>query len=46
MALAAGAHLGSYKVVALICAGGMEEVYQAHDAKLGRNLAFGVLSAK
>ena len=39
MTLAAGTHLGSYEVFAPIGAGGMGEVYKAHDNKLGRNVA-------
>jgi serine/threonine protein kinase len=43
MALASGTRLGSYEVAAQIGAGGMGEVYQAHDTKLGRDVAIKVL---
>jgi Tol biopolymer transport system component len=43
MALATGTHLGSYEILAPIGAGGMGEVYQAHDTKLGRHVAIKVL---
>ena len=43
MTLAAGTHLGSYEVLAPIGAGGMGEIYQAHDTKLGRDVAIKVL---
>src|SRR6202140_757380 len=45
MALASGTRLGSYEVVAQIGAGGMGEVYRAHDTKLGRDVAIKVLPA-
>ncbi len=45
MALAAGTRLGSYEVVAQIGAGGMGEVYRAHDTKLARDVAIKVLPA-
>ena len=45
MTLAAGTHLGSYEVLAPIGAGGIGEVYQAHDTKLGRGVAIKVLPA-
>src|ERR1700694_2661792 len=43
MPLSAGTKLGSYEVLAQIGAGGMGEVYQAHDTKLGRDVAIKVL---
>ncbi len=43
MPLSAGTKLGSYEVLAQIGAGGMGEVYQAHDTKLARDVAIKVL---
>jgi Tol biopolymer transport system component len=43
MTITSGTRLGSYEVVAQIGAGGMGEVYKAHDTKLGRNVAIKVL---
>src|ERR1700686_4393827 len=43
--LSAGTRLGSYEVVTPIGAGGMGEVLQAHDGKLGRDVAIKVLTA-
>src|SRR6202163_334802 len=43
MALTSGTRLGSYEVLSQIGAGGMGEVYQAHDTKLGRDVAIKVL---
>ncbi len=41
--LNSGTKLGPYEVTAQIGAGGMGEVYQAHDTKLGRDVAIKVL---
>jgi Tol biopolymer transport system component len=38
-----GHQLGSYKVLSLLGAGGMGEVYEAQDTKLGRNVAIKIL---
>ncbi len=38
-----GRQLGPYKIGALLGAGGMGEVYRAHDTKLGRDVAIKVL---
>src|SRR6202795_2509610 len=43
MPLAAGTKLGTYEVLSAIGAGGMGEVYQAHDTKLRRDVAIKVL---
>jgi len=43
MALTSGTHLGPYEILSAIGAGGMGEVYRAHDSKLGRDVAIKVL---
>ena len=45
MGLLPGARLGNYEVTAAIGAGGMGEVYRAHDTRLGRDVAIKVLPA-
>jgi serine/threonine protein kinase len=43
MAIPAGTRLGTYEVTSHIGSGGMGEVYQARDTKLGRDVAIKVL---
>src|SRR5438128_1571583 len=43
MPLSAGTLLGPYEGASLIGAGGMGEVYRAHDTKLGRDVALKIL---
>jgi Tol biopolymer transport system component len=44
MSLASGSKLGPYEIVSPLGAGGMGEVYRAHDARLGREVAVKVLT--
>ena len=43
MALASGAKLGPYEIVAPLGAGGMGEVYRARDTRLERTVAIKIL---
>jgi eukaryotic-like serine/threonine-protein kinase len=45
MTLATGTKLGPYEVITPLGAGGMGEVYRAHDPRLGREVAIKVLPA-
>ena len=46
MPLAPGAKLGPYQIQALLGAGGMGEVYRAHDTRLERTVAIKILRAQ
>ena len=43
MSLAAGTKIGPYEVISIVGAGGMGEVYRAHDTSLKRDVALKVI---
>ncbi|HZD30565.1 MAG TPA: protein kinase, partial [Candidatus Angelobacter sp.] len=45
MPLATGSRLGPYEILAPLGAGGMGEVYRAHDSRLNRTVAIKILPA-
>jgi serine/threonine protein kinase len=46
MSLSAGTRLGPYEILAPIGAGGMGEVYRAHDPRMGRDVAIKVAAER
>jgi serine/threonine-protein kinase len=46
MSLTPGQHVGHYEIISSLGAGGMGEVFVAHDTKLDRRVALKVLKAE
>ena len=46
MSLSAGTRLGPYEILAPLGAGGMGEVYRAHDPRMGREVAIKISAAR
>jgi len=45
MTISVGMRLGPYEIIEPIAAGGMGEVYRAHDSRLGRYVAIKIITS-